>query len=347
MGHALGQHHIGQRERAAEPPGQRAHTVIAVTAQGGLEERHVQRQATKFQTDRAFIHQLTIASSHRQGKRTGGVVGIGVRPAYGARSTAARRGRIPDPSRRPGADTASVPRFGQLALFGTIPPADPRPVGPKLGLFVRLAPPRRAVPQIPPACPSLALFFRSLLQVRCTITPFRPSLCSSFCSGGNWLCLAPSCPRGLSRPPTPNWVCLAHLPLVPRPSGLVPPGYARNWLCFAHLPRGWQRQGLRPWRWYSPPGCRKLGLFGAIIRRSAGSAGGSPVPRPRGPSRQIGFVFPKPIARAMYHNSFPANHLPFALPWPKLGLFGAEAPRPPSLWPRPARRSRANWVRLT
>jgi len=31
------------------------------------------------------------------------------------------------------------------------------------------------------------------------------------------------------------------------------------------------------------------------------------------------------FAGPLSHNSFPVNHLPFVLPWPKLGLFGAEA----------------------
>jgi hypothetical protein len=40
----------------------------------------------------------------------------------------------------------------------------------------------------------LALFCRGPSDVLFTITPFPPSLCPSFCSGGNWVCLAQSLP---------------------------------------------------------------------------------------------------------------------------------------------------------
>ena len=60
----------------------------------------------------------------------------------------------------------------------------------------------------------LALFCRGLSNVLFTITPFPPSLCPSFCSAG-------------------NWVCLAHLSLVPRPCGPRPARRSRDWLCFA------------------------------------------------------------------------------------------------------------------
>jgi hypothetical protein len=81
------------------------------------------------------------------------------------------------------------------------------------------------------AIEELALFCRSLLRVRCTITPFRQGTCPSRCSGQNWLCLAPSCPGGVSRPPAPLAGQPAQIGFVWRigpssqcPAGLVPPG---------------------------------------------------------------------------------------------------------------------------
>ena len=139
-----------------------------------------------------------------------------------------------------------------------------------------------------------------------------------------------------------DWLCFARSS-IPAGSGL-PSGSAatlcsirnpqsRNWVCLAQCAAALARLVAPPSR------------------------------APRGPFRQIGFVLPKPIAGTMYHNSFPARHLPlpqvrrklalFGACMPRrarpatrarLGLFGAFAPRPPSLWPRPARRSRANWL---
>jgi hypothetical protein len=127
-----------------------------------------------------------------------------------------------------------------LRLCARYDPSSPECCHPRLrpgvANWVCLAP-YAAAPARLVTCPSrvprghwgkLALFFRSLSNVLFTITPFPPSLCSSFCSAGNWLCLAPACPGGLSRPPGPNWVRLAHFAVVyalwPRPSRPAPPG---------------------------------------------------------------------------------------------------------------------------
>ncbi len=116
------------------------------------------------------------------------------------------------------------------------------------------------------------MFCRSLSDVLLTITPFPPRLCPSFCSAG-------------------NWVCLAHLP----PAG----------------------------RTVASASCRWSKLTGRACPESP--AEGMPVPRC---TAEIGFVFPVLFAGPLSHNSFPANHLPFVLPRPKLGLFGAEAQGP-------------------
>jgi len=52
IGGAFGEHHIGQGKRAAEPAGEHAHCVVTVSAEGGLEEGHVQRQAAEFESNR-------------------------------------------------------------------------------------------------------------------------------------------------------------------------------------------------------------------------------------------------------------------------------------------------------
>jgi hypothetical protein len=103
----------------------------------------------------------------------------------------------------------------------------------------------RLAPRLPPG--KLALFCRGLSNVLFTITPFPPSTCPSFCSGGNWLCLysrlwprgeAGGPRRGGGLPgPAGNWVCLAHWPAVPRLWGLVPPGFARQLGLFCSLGR--------------------------------------------------------------------------------------------------------------
>jgi hypothetical protein len=107
--------------------------------------------------------------------------------------------------------------------------------------------------------------------------------------------------------PSRNWVCLYNrLGAADRPVGVPPP--------------------VRP-----QSAIEALALFGAI-RLSDSSTGDSPAYARPGPGPQIGFVFPKPVPWTIHHKSFPANHLPFALPWPQLGLFGAFALRssPPS-----------------
>ncbi len=113
----------------------------------------------------------------------------------------------------------------------------------------------------------------------------------------------------------------------------------RDWLCFAHFV-AWQpvRYGMagrsrqvRPQSAIRNPksAIDELALFRTM----------APGPRPRGLAAPawpgIGFVFPVLFAGPIGRNSFPANHLPFALPWPKLGLFGAFALRssPPSCHP--------------
>ena len=60
IGRTLVQNHIGHRKGTAEPAGERAHGVVAVAAQRGLEEGHVQRQTAEFQTDGA-THILFVA----------------------------------------------------------------------------------------------------------------------------------------------------------------------------------------------------------------------------------------------------------------------------------------------
>ena len=109
---------------------------------------------------------------------------------------------------------------------------------------------------------------------------------------------------GLFRTITPpHWVCLYNRSLAPW----------RDWVCFASTaPR-------------SPRRTTELGFFGALhFPAKSPHIRGLPLPICPSPPK-FGFVFPKPIAGAMHHNSFPGNHLPFALPWPKLGLFGAFA----------------------
>jgi hypothetical protein len=87
----------------------------------------------------------------------------------------------------------------------------------------------------------LALFCRSLLHVRFTITPFRQSTCPFRCSGGNWLCLAQSLPGR----PRPFLGARAKLGLfrtirhrrigfVLRISPSGAPAGQPNWLRFAH-----------------------------------------------------------------------------------------------------------------
>ena len=87
----------------------------------------------------------------------------------------------------------------------------------------------------------------------------------------------------------------------------------RNWVCLAQ----------------STPGTADLRIGRAaeigFVRTtgSAGGTGGLADPCPFRARPEIGFVFPSLLASRMCHNSFPANHLPVALPWPRLGLFGA------------------------
>jgi hypothetical protein len=74
----------------------------------------------------------------------------------------------------------------------------------------------------------------------------------------------------------------------------------------------------------SPPAAlsrlTELGLFRTIAPAShALGTSSRPVPP------EIGFVSPVLFAGPLNHNAFSANHLPFVLLWPKLGLFGAEA----------------------
>ncbi len=102
-----------------------------------------------------------------------------------------------------------------------------------------------------------------------------------------------------------NWVCLARSPSSQCPAGPVPAGGAGHRLGAPLRAIGFV---LHDW---PLPG----------------------VPAPRYPILpKFGFVFPVLFAGQLSHNPFPANHLPFALPWPKLGLFVQQKP----LVPRPS-----------
>jgi hypothetical protein len=119
-----------------------------------------------------------------------------------------------------------------------------------------------------PALPRLALFFRSLLHVPLTITPFLQATCPSRCSAGNWLCLAPSCPGGVSRPPGPNWVRFAQSAMLSPPAATGGPNPQSaikelgSFGAFAlRLPSLWPRPS-RP----APPGIGFVSRSGASRR---------------------------------------------------------------------------------
>ncbi len=127
-----------------------------------------------------------------------------------------------------------------------------------------------------PVLPSLALFSRSLLRVRCTITPFLQATCPSRCSGQNWLCLAHSVPRPPSPRPRPTRPC--------REIGFV-----------------WRNTPQRRLGWWLPrPAplggrCGKLALFGAVVPRRALPATFAPS-WPPGPNWVRLARFPRPNA---------------------------------------------------
>jgi hypothetical protein len=138
-----------------------------------------------------------------------------------------------------------------------------------------------------PALPSLALFFRSLLHVPFTITPFLPATC-------------PSRRRGQ------NWLCLARKPHVPRPSGPVPPGQPRPELAlFRTIGIGleWWNDGIleywdsrRPPR-PTPPRCPAPGNWVCFAESL-----------PVGARPEIGFVL-----RICPSPHVPASHVPAGL----------------------------------
>jgi hypothetical protein len=124
---------------------------------------------------------------------------------------------------------------------------------------------------------------------------------SSARSGANWVCLAQYALRRLGR-------CLPRLApisgrigklasfcrrllcaiftITPFPPSTCPfLSLRRNWLRFASLPPdGWQRQGLRPWRWSSRHVPGKLGSF-YTIAPATGDTGLSPVAPAARPDR--------------------------------------------------------------
>jgi hypothetical protein len=183
---------------------------------------------------------------------------------------AALRRRLPTPPR--------PPALGELALFRMIgPAAGSAPAGPR----------------------KLALFCRSLLHVRFTITPFLQGTCPSRRSGGNWLCFAQLLPVGVSRPPAP-------IPGRPRQIGFV-----------SHdLPSRERR---------SPD--RHKGEIGFVCTTTTGEAGGTKGEggTSRRQRRKLALFF-EPIRRLNATQLFSCKRLSFDFAPTEIGFVSHESP---------------------
>jgi len=144
-----------------------------------------------------------------------------------------------------------LPKLGSFCTIGSSWVGRPRPTPFRIGFVLhdwRTAPP-------PGPAGKLALFCRGLSNVLFTITPFPPSTCPSFWSGGNWLCLY-NIPR--PTPPAPPGklglfgafaLCSSRPCPVPQIPQLAP-----VWLCFAQSVSGWNGGMMEYWNIGAPEG---------------------------------------------------------------------------------------------